>query len=62
MQYDLYELLFQNLMLWGLKCLWLIGGLSLLSIFLYLIWLLCLLTYMGKSALSASGKRYRLKN
>jgi len=62
MQSDLYDILLQNLMLWGLKCLWLIGGLCLLSIFLYLIWLMCLLSYMGKNSLSVSGRRERLKN
>ena len=56
MQSDLYNLFLQNLMLWGLKCLWLIGGLCLLTIFLYLIWLLCLLTYLGKNSISVPGK------
>ena len=43
-----YNIIFENLLSWGIKYLWLIGGLCLSSIFLILLWFLCVLIYMGK--------------
>ena len=48
--------MFQNLISLDMKCLWLIGGLCLISLFLSLIWLLCLLIYMGNKSQNVSKK------
>ena len=51
-----FDILFQNLIPWGLKYLWLIGGLCLTSILLSLFWFLCLLIYMGNKSQNVSKK------
>ena len=51
-----FDILFQNLIPWDLKYLWLIGGLCLTSILLSLFWFLCLLIYMGNKSQNVSKK------
>ena len=50
MQPNGYNIIFENLSSWGIKSMWLIIGFCLISVFLNLFWLLCILIYTGNKS------------
>ncbi len=47
MQPNDYSIIFENIVSYGIKSMWFIIGFCLISIFLNLFWLVCILIYKG---------------